>query len=189
MLRLAIVLLGTLLLIGPLLPARAQAFSLHNPEQVGSAVNLGFSYDPQPSSGFAQLSLMALYDYEQIMPHRAPDPLRFKFEGSLGVADDSRRRVFCSLNFFALYYLEFLQTSKIKPYLEAGAGIIYSDYQVDGQGLRINFNPQAGLGAEFELGARRWFGALRAHHVSNGDLYKENRGINSVLLQFGFYLD
>ena len=177
-----------LLLVGALLlPCRGYAFSLADPEHTGAAVNLGYSYDPKPESGFVQLSLMALYDYEQIMPNPAPEPLRFKFEGSLGVADASRRRAIGSLNFFALYYLEALQTAKIHPYVEGGAGIIYTDYQVRGQGLRINFNPQAGIGSEFRLGDRLWYGALRAHHLSNSHLYRKNRGINSLMLQFGFY--
>lgn len=176
----SILLLGWLFVLAP-----AQAFSLHHPERTGLAVNLGYSYDPQPQTGFVQLSLMALYDYEQIMPHRAPDPLKFKVEGSLGAANVSGGRAFCALNFFALYYLEALRTAHIRPYVEAGAGIIYNDYQVEGQGLRLNFNPQAGIGAELELGQRRWFAALRAHHVSNGHLYRANRGINSLLLQLG----
>jgi lipid A 3-O-deacylase len=171
------------------LAGSAFAFSPDNPEQIGLAVNIGHSYDPQPSTGFVQLSLMARYDYEQIMPHRAPDPLKFKIEGNLGLADDSRWRAFCSLNLFAQYYLDFLHTAKLKPYIEAGAGIIYNDFQVDGQGLRINFNPQAGIGTELELGDRQWYAAVRAHHVSNGELYHENRGINSVLLQIGFFLE
>jgi len=129
---------------------------------------------------------MALYDYEQIFPHRAPEPLKFKLEGSLGVADVSSLRAFCSFNFFALYYLNAFQTTRFRPYLEAGAGIIYTDFQVEDQGLRINFNPQAGIGSEFEMAGRRWFGVLRAHHISNGNLHHDNRGINSILFQVGF---
>ncbi|MBN2427440.1 MAG: acyloxyacyl hydrolase [Deltaproteobacteria bacterium] len=175
------------LLAGLLYAGQAAAFSLRTPEQTGFLVNTGSSYDPQPGFGFAQVGLVALYDYEQIFSHRAPDPLKFKLEGSLGLADDSRWRAFCAFNFFALYYLDALQTQKFRPYIEAGAGIIYNDFQVEGQGLRINFNPQAGIGAEFEMADRRWFGALRTHHVSNGNLHGDNRGINSILLQFGFY--
>jgi hypothetical protein len=176
-----------LLLLGALLLSGAQAFAFRPdpPEECGMAINLGARYDPAPSSGFVQLSLMARYDYEQILPHRAPEPLKFKIEASLGVAADSRQRAFASVNFFALYFLDSLASAKIKPYVEAGAGIIYSDFQVDGQGLRINFNPQAGIGAEFAGFGRRWYGALRGHHVSNGHLYRANRGMNSLLLQVG----
>ena len=170
------------------LPELAGAFSLKNPEQTGGAIILGSSYDPQPNFGFVQLSLMALYDYEQIMPHPAPEPLRFKLEGSLGLTDDSKQRLLSSVNMFALYYLRSLEVGHLRPYVEAGVGIVYSDFQVDGQGLRINFNPQAGIGTEWQMpGGRRGYGALRAYHISNGNLHRDNRGINAVTFQLGVY--
>ncbi len=43
---------------------------------------------------------MALYDYEQIFAHRAPEALRFKLEANLGLADDSDPRLLASINFF-----------------------------------------------------------------------------------------
>jgi len=129
---------------------------------------------------------MALYDYEQIMPHRAPEALRFKLEGSLGLADDSRPRALASGNFFALYYLRGLETRSFRPYVEAGAGVVFSDFQVDGQGLRLNFNPQAGIGTEWQVrGNRSGYGALRAYHLSNSELHQDNRGINAIIFQLG----
>ncbi len=165
----------------------ARAFSLAQPQQRGVALMLGSSYDPSPTIPFTQLSLMALYDYEQIFPHAAPEPLRFKLEGNLGLADDEGARLLVSGNFLALYYLNGLRSGRLRPYLEAGVGLVYSDFQVDGQGLRINFNPQAGIGSEWQAGGRSWYGALRAWHISNGHLYRNNRGINAVLLQLGVH--
>jgi hypothetical protein len=171
-----------------LLSGRAEAFSLRNAEHSGLAVVLGSSYDPQPKIKFCQLSVLAIYDYEQIMPHRAPEPLKFKLEGSVGAADLSGARLLASVNFFALYYLKSLQTSHFLPYVEAGAGVVYSDFQVDGQGLRFNFNPQAGVGTEWQTpDGERWFLAIRAYHISNGELYHDNRGINGVTLQCGVF--
>ncbi len=164
----------------------AAAFSLDHPQARGVAVNLGSSYDPEPTFGFTQLSLMALYDYEQIWNHAAPEALRFKFEGSLGGADDSQARLLASANIFALYYLEQLRTAHLQPYVEAGIGLVYDDFQVEGQGLRINFNPQAGIGVEVkDLAGHDWYTALRGYHISNGHLHHENRGINAVMLQLG----
>lgn len=166
----------------------AGAFSLENPQKRGVAVVLGSSYDPSPTFRFVQFSLMALYDYEQIMPHRAPEALRFKLEGNIGLADDSEPRLLASANFFALYYLKSLQTNTFSPYVEAGAGLVYSDFQVKDQGLRINFNPQIGVGSEWQgQDGKRYYGAIRAYHLSNSGLHKDNRGINGVTLQFGIY--
>jgi len=165
---------------------QGNAFSLQNPEQTGMAMVLGSSYDPEPTFGFSQLSLMALYDYEQIMPHQSPDALRFKLEGNIGLADDSRPRLLASANFFALYYLRGLETKTFRPYVEAGAGVVYSDFQVAGQGLRFNFNPQAGIGSEWRSAdGSRWYGAARAYHLSNSELHRDNQGINAVTLQLG----
>lgn len=168
-------------------PVMAGAFSLENPQQTGMAINVGSSYDPKPSFSFFQLSLMALYDYEQIMSHSAPEPLRFKLEASLGLTDDSEKRMIASANFLALYYLRILEINHFRPYVEAGAGVAYTDFQVSGQGLRVNFNPQAGIGTEWQKGIQHWYGALRVSHISNGNLHRNNRGINAVTLQLGVY--
>jgi lipid A 3-O-deacylase len=169
-------------------PGLANAFSLQNPEQAGCSIILGSSYDPKPNLGFVQLSLMVLYDYEQIMPHRAPEPLRFKLEGSLGLADDTERRLLTSVNIFALYYLGDMKNNYFRPYVEAGVGVAYSDFQVDGQGLRFNFNPQAGIGTEWQLQrGQRCYGALRVYHLSNSNLHRDNRGVNAFTFQLGLY--
>jgi len=170
------------------LPGRLNAFSLETPEQTGVAVVLGSSYDPAPTFEFAQLNITAIYDYEQIMPHRAPEPLRFKIEGNFGLADNSQKRLLASANFLALYYLRRLETKSFRPYIEGGAGIVYSDFQVKGQGLRLNFNPQAGIGTEWQSASTaRWYSAVRAYHISNGGLHRDNRGINAVTWMLGIF--
>lgn len=170
------------------LTTQGQAFSLEHPQKKGLAATFGTSYAPAPSFGFAQLSLMALYDYEQIFAHQAPDDLRFKFEGNIGLADDSDPRLLASVNIFALYYLEPLETNSFHPYVEAGIGLVYSDFQVEDQGLRINFNPQIGFGSEWRAqSGRSYYGAVRAWHLSNGGLHQDNQGINAVTLQLGVH--
>lgn len=180
--------LVSLLLGIVLLPGNAAALTFEHPQRTGMALMLGSSYDPQPTIPFVQFSLMALYDYEQIFANPAPEALRFKLEGNLGLAEKERPRLLMSVNFFALYYLDGLRSRHLRPYLEAGAGLVYNDFQVDGQGLRINFNPQAGIGTEWKTdGGRSYYGALRAYHISNGHLYHANRGINALLLQLGVH--
>ena len=175
-----------LLLAGPC-PGRAEDGIL--PTRYALGGSLGLTYDPNNDVDFVLLSGAALLDYERIWPHRAPEPLRFKVEGSAGLTTAPRTRAVVSANIMALYFLQRWETPTVRPYAEAGIGLIYTDFQVDGQGLRVNFNPQAGVGAELDLGnAGPWFVAVRAHHVSNGNLYKDNRGINSVVMQIGFFL-
>jgi lipid A 3-O-deacylase len=153
------------------------------PTRFAAAAIGGHAYDPE-TIDFVLLSGVALFDYDRIWPHRAPAPLRFKVEGSLGGTVEGRQRGIAAANIFALYYLDRWRTAGLRPYGEAGIGLIYTDFQVHHQGLRINFNPQAGIGAEF---GKHGFAALRLHHLSNGNLHHDNRGINAVLLQAGRY--
>jgi len=150
------------------------------------AIVLGNTYDPTGDIDFYMLSGSVLYDYEEIWHHRAPEPLRFKVEYNVGAARDDGIGFMTSLNIFALYYLKPFGNLEFKPYVEGGIGIIYTAFQVKGQGLKINFNPQAGIGAEFKTGSGdTYFLCFRLHHISNGGLYRDNRGVNSVIFMLG----
>ena len=164
-------------------PVAARATEV--PDRYGLGITFGHAYDPD-ALDFVQLAGFALYDYDRVWRHPAPEPLRFKVEASAGVTTQPRTRAMVSANILACYYLERLATARLKPYAEAGIGLIYTDFRVSGQGWRFNFNPQAGFGAEITAGdGPPWFAAFRLHHISNGGLYQENRGVNSVALQIG----
>ncbi len=154
----------------------------------GAALAYGNTYDPSGDIGFLLLCGVALFDYDRIWPHRAPQALRFKVEGAAGstVKSEFRGRFVAALSVFALYYLDGLSGKGLRPYMEGGIGVIYTDFEVEGQGLRFNFNPQFGIGAEFPSGSKNpYFAALRLHHISNAGLDDENRGINSVVFMVG----
>jgi lipid A 3-O-deacylase len=155
-------------------------------DRYGLAMALGKSYDPTNHIDFYLLSGVALYDYEKIWRHRAPEPLRFKVEYSIGTAREKKSYLMTSMNMFALYYLDLSGYDDFTPYVEAGIGVIYTGFQVKGQGLKVNFNPQMGIGAEFKTESRDiYFLSLRLHHLSNAHMADENRGVNSVVLMFG----
>jgi hypothetical protein len=86
----------------------------------------------------------------------------------------------------ALYYLDFISTPQLRPYSEGGIGVVYTDFQVKGQGSRFNFNPQIGIGMEFKADSGPpYFGAVRLSHISNAGLHEDNRGVNSVIFLVG----
>jgi hypothetical protein len=158
------------------------------PTRYGMGISFGLAYDPTNQVDFALLSGVVLFDYDRVWPHRAPKALRFKVEGSAGVITSPQPRGIASANILALYFLDRFATPTLRPYVEAGIGVIFTDFQVEGQGLRLNFNPQAGLGVEIgDTSAPPWYLACRGHHVSNGGLYSDNRGINSVVFLLGKY--
>ena len=151
----------------------------------GVATLHGRSYDPE-KIGLSILQGFALFDYDRVFWHPAPDNLRLKLEGNIGVTTVGRGRSFGSLNMLALYYLD-IPGYRWRPFGEAGIGLIYTDFHVEGQGLHLNFNPQLGAGVEIPLGERSaLFAGVRLHHLSNGDLHDDNRGINSWLGMLGW---
>jgi hypothetical protein len=172
------------LLFFPAAPALAEENFL--PSRYSLAASFGKTYSPTNDMDFAQVTGAALFDYDRIWPHRAPEPLRFKVEASLGMTTAPRSRALISASMLALYFVDGLKTDLLRPYAEAGIGLIYTDFQVEGQGLRVNFNPQAGIGLEVTAGdGPPWYGAIRLQHISNGGLHHDNAGINAVVLQVG----
>ena len=152
----------------------------------GLSANVGNTYDPSTKTGFVMLSGFALYDYDKIWPHAAPEPLRFKVEVSAGSTWTKDKDFMASASIFALYYLDRFALRSFRPYVEAGIGGIYTQWKVDGQGSHINFNPQAGVGTEFSAGSgATYLAALRLHHFSNAELKEDNRGVNSIVFVIG----
>ena len=152
----------------------------------GLSVNIGNTYDPSGGIGFVMLSGFALYDYDKIWPHSAPEALRFKVEVGAGSTWTKDKDFMASASIFALYYLDCFEIGSFQPYVEGGIGGIYTQWKVDGQGSHLNFNPQLGIGTEFSVGlTATYVAALRLHHISNAGLKKDNRGANSIVFVIG----
>ena len=167
----------------------AQNDEQYAPTLTGISLNSGYTYDPEDDTYFSQVSVFKIWDYDKIWFHDAPEDLRYKVEASLGASSwDNDARVIANVGMLAMYYLNGLATKNFTPYIEGGIGVIYTDYRVKNQAYRFNFNPQAGIGIEFNKHhSANWFIALRAHHISNGGLNDSNRGQNSVVFMFGQY--
>ena len=156
------------------------------PDRFGISAELASVYDPGHDIGFALVTAFGLFDYGKVWHQERPKELCFKVEGAIGSTFRPEARAVASLGMLALYYFDRLATPQVRPYFEAGIGAIYTDFRVEGQGLRVNFNPQLGIGAELaQKGGPGGFMALRMHHLSNGNLYHYNRGVNSLVLQVG----
>lgn len=196
--RLLKIAIGVIGLVGPL-GGRAEAQqdsslreNLRNalqgrtPHETAIGLFAGTAYDWSDMS-FCMASVQVLFDHDAIWPHRAPDGLGIRLEASAGAAtgtEFSGERFITSGNFLAVYEFGSPREKPLVPYIEAGAGLIYTDFQRQEQACRVNFNPVAGVG--IRMGSA--FLVLRLHHLSNGGLDDDNRGINSVVLGLGFYL-
>jgi hypothetical protein len=179
--------------IGALLlaPVSAGALSWRStaplePTRTGLALSNGVSYSPH-GVDFCLLTGVALFDYDRVWKHRAPESLRFRVEYSLGAIVAPRVRLMTSANMIAQFYYPGTSHARIRPYLGGGIGLIYTDYKVEGQGLKFNFNPLITAGAEFGPEPGALFLEMRLHHVSNGGLDEQNTGVNSLQLMLGRY--
>jgi lipid A 3-O-deacylase len=162
------------------------AFTGVTPHETALGLYAGTAYDWSDMS-FCMASVQVLFDHDAIWPHRAPDGLGIRLEASAGAAtgtEFSGERFITSGNFLAVYEFGSPKEKSVVPYIEAGAGLIYTDFQRREQAYRVNFNPVAGVGVR--MGSA--FLTLRLHHLSNSGLDDNNRGINSVVLGLGFYL-
>lgn len=155
-------------------------------DRFGLAIDLANTYDPGHDISFALIKGFGLFDYGKVWRQDRPKELCFKVEGGLGSTFRPESRVIVSLGMLALYYLDRVSTPQMRPYIEAGIGVIYTDFRVEGQGLRFNFNPQLGIGVELpDKDGSGSFLALRLHHLSNGSLYHDNQGVSSIVLEVG----
>ncbi len=158
------------------------------PTHCGLAGIFGKTFDPVGDINYLQLAGFVMWDYDRVWRHWAPEALRFKVEGSVGSTISPDRRAVVSVGMLALYYLDFASTSQLRPYAEGGIGVAYTDFQLEDQGSRFNFNPQIGVGTEFKGSSGvTFFASIRHSHLSNGGLKSENRGVNSVVIMIGRY--
>lgn len=155
----------------------------NEPTVYGLSFLEGRSYTPTNDVRFSLISGFILFDYERVWRHRAPEPLRFKVEAATGIGGPHHDRFVASAGIMALYYLDRFSGSGFRPYVEAGIGVIYTNFQIEKMGLRVNFNPQAGIG--IQLTNSPVFFTLRLHHISNGGIHEDNVGVNTAILQAG----
>jgi hypothetical protein len=148
------------------------------------AVSGGGSYYPDEKVGIALVSFAAVFDYDRVWPHSAPEGLRFKVEASAGVATEPSPKFIGSLDMLATLYFAQKAGATFTPYVEAGIGGIYTDFKRPGQGARFNFHPILGAGLDFG----DYFVAVRAQHLSNLRSNKYNKPLDYAVVQVGFYL-
>jgi hypothetical protein len=156
------------------------------PNQYGMSAEYGYSYDPKEDITFLLARVFAIYDYGSVWNQNRSKNLRFKVEGAAGSTLTPVNDLILSANILALYYPDIFGKTLLRPYIEAGIGLIYTQFRVPGQGLNINFNPLLGVGCELpQENGKNIFAAIRMHHLSNSNFYHDNRGVNSVELQIG----
>jgi lipid A 3-O-deacylase len=132
---------------------------------------------------WGQASLMAVFDKDPLFPYRPSPSLLWLLELSGGLTEIPTNKAVVSAGMHAL--LGPWVFGGWRPFVSGGIGGIYTDFQVQGQGVRVNFNPQVGLGAEIK---DRGLFTVRVHHLSNAETNPENTGVNSILAIMAIYM-
>lgn len=154
----------------------------------GFAAIGGHTFNLVDNAHYAQWAYLQAFDPPAIGSLRFPKWLHYQWELHAGAVHHDKWRAMISGNVMAQYAFDGLGGHRFRPYAEFGMGIIYTDFQIRGQGLRFNFNPQAGIGSDVHINAScQGFIRLRWHHLSNASLHDDNTSVDSVLLMIGKY--
>lgn len=82
----------------------------------------------------------------------------------------------------------FTAGQKIAPYVEGGAGLLFTNHDIPFGTNNVNFTPQAAVGLQFFLREKRSINiAARYVHISNAGLASPNPGINTVQFTLGYH--
>jgi lipid A 3-O-deacylase len=91
---------------------------------------------------------------------------------------------------FLLKY-NFSGNGKIMPYVEGGAGFLYTNHAIPyppAGTSQINFTPQAAFGLQFPTSVTQGADiAVKWLHISNANLKTRNPGENSIQFLFGYH--
>ena len=74
---------------------------------------------------------------------------------------------------------------RVVPYIEIGAGTLFTNTQVPAGTSRINFTSAGAVGLHYLAGKLTWTADVRFLHISNSGLQALNPGINTVQLRLG----
>jgi hypothetical protein len=92
----------------------------------------------------------------------------------------------------SLMRYNFRHSHKVVPFIEAGGGIGYLDFDLRDQSDGVTFYPQIGAGVRLFLNDRTSLNlSYRLHHMSNAGIHRRNNSINAnlFLIGFSYYLD
>lgn len=75
----------------------------------------------------------------------------------------------------------------LRPFVEGGEGILYTDLRKQDYGTRIQFSSQIGAGLDYQISPDLAFAlSVRLRHTSNGGLASSNPGVNTIIGLAGF---
>jgi hypothetical protein len=137
---------------------------------------------PQGSYHVIPLFVDFDFDLKPLLPKKyTPFTGLFQFVLEPFIADvyDPNNNVEVGSNF--LFKIGLLpETAKFQPYLKGGVGFLYMSQHTIEQGSQFNFDQYAGLGLHYFFRKNLAFTIeYRFRHISNADIERPNKGINT----------
>jgi lipid A 3-O-deacylase len=120
-----------------------------------------------------------------------PGPLKGRFEYAVDVVplflvvQSPKTAYGFGLNPFALKW-NFVPRRNVMPYIDIGAGTLFTNNQVPPGTSRVNFTTSGALGLHFLRSKYNWSAEVRFMHISNAGLSTPNPGINTIQFRIGF---
>jgi lipid A 3-O-deacylase len=90
----------------------------------------------------------------------------------------------CGVDPFALKW-NFASHRSIVPYVEIGAGALFTNVKVPEGTSHVNFTPTGAFGVHFLRGKYNWSAEVRYLHISNAGISRPNPGINTIQARLG----
>ena len=88
--------------------------------------------------------------------------------------------------FNLLFTYNFETGTKFVPFFSAGAGLLYTNLDVNELGSKLNASPQGGIGLKYFINDKTALSVMgRIRHISNAGTASPNRGVDSGIILFG----
>jgi hypothetical protein len=178
-----------LLTLALAMPARAQ----QGPEKGGHEVQVWTGRGTSRSGGAREISTWnAGFRYGRVLSEaRGPSILRGRFEYAVDAVpifwffQPGGTAFGAGLNPINLKW-NFDAGSRLVPYIEAGAGTVFTSRDVPPGAYRVNFTSGGAVGAHLLHGRGNISAEIRFMHISNAGLKNFNPGINTLQVRIGF---
>jgi len=177
--------LSCLLVLVPC-PSPASDFDLLGKEAWGMLAGYGFQHKAWAEESGEEIELSLFYPTAKLASW-ALDPwlVRLDLQGVLGTRTNGAQGIFAGGGpVIRVHYHP--NRLPFSPYLHLGAGVSYTDMDLNGMGTRENFFEEVGAGFKVQAFRRLSLsGEYRMMHVSNAGLSRDNIGLNSHVVLLG----
>ena len=180
-----ILLLALAFLVRSALPASPAPLSIHREKAWGLLVGYGIQPFSWAGSVPEKVKVATLYPTLAVgSVSYGPWKIGLEMEGLLGFRTDEGKGTIVGAS--PLVRIMYTAWPGFAPYLEAGGGGSYNNFDLKGMGSRWNFTLEGGAGSQLKI--RKGLGLrieYRLLHLSNGGLAEANRALNANLFLLG----